>query len=207
MAVVWPPEAFEFLTQLSENNTREWFKANRAGYDEYLRRPAEELAESLSDLGEPRFFRPYRDARFHRGDPIREDIAVAIMPGAVAGYYFQLSLGGLMLGAGLHEPRTDQLERFREAIDDDHQARGFETAIGSAGRLGFKTSEPELKRVPRGYASDHRRGEWLRMKSITVFKRHAPDEWLLAPEADATVRVELDATTPLVAWLSETVGP
>jgi uncharacterized protein (TIGR02453 family) len=204
---VWPPEALQFLADLHENNDRDWFKANRKRYDEYLRGPAEELADSLSYLGEPHFFRPFRDARFHRGAPIREDIAVAIMPGRGSAYYCQLSLSGLMIGAGIHEAGRDQLERFRDAMLDEQLAAGFETAVERATQSGFQTTDPDLKRVPRGYPADHPRAERLRMKSLTVHKRHARDAWLHTEECDAATRSELASTTPFVDWLGSTVGP
>jgi uncharacterized protein (TIGR02453 family) len=202
---VWPREAFQFLTDLQQNNDRDWFKANRQRYEEYLRGPAEQLADSLSHLGEAHFFRPFRDARFHRGAPIREDVAVALMPGHGAAYYFQFSLGGLMLGSGIHEPGRDQLERFREAMLDDQRAAAFEAAIERA--VGFQTTDPALKRVPRGFPPDHPRAERLRMKSLTVSKRHAPDPWLHTTKCDITARSELESTTKLVDWLGATVGP
>jgi uncharacterized protein (TIGR02453 family) len=202
---MWPPEAFEFLTDLQQNNDRAWFKANRQRYEEYLREPAEQLADSLSHLGEPRFFRPFRDARFHRGAPIRQDVAVALMPGHGAAYYFQFSLGGLMLGSGIHEPGRDQLERFREAMLDDRRATTFETSVKQA--VGFQTTDPVLKRVPRGFPPDHPRAVRLRMKSLTVSKRHGRDPWLHTPDCDTAARTELESTTALVDWLGATVGP
>ena len=204
---VWTAEAFEFLAELHEHNDREWFKANRERYDALLVAPAEQLADSLADLGDPHFFRPYRDARFNRGAPIREEVGVAIMPAGGAAYYFQLSSGGLMLGAGIHRAQPDQLTRFRDAIVDDRRADGFDKAIAPAIGLGFLTTEPELKRLPRGYPSDHPRSDWLRMKSLTVNRRHERDDWLHTLDCDATVRTELEATEPLVRWLAETVGP
>lgn len=204
---MWAPEAFEFLAELHDHNDRDWFKANRARYDELLVAPAEELANGLAHIGDAHFFRPYRDARFNRGAPIREEVGVAIMPAGGAAYYFQLSGSGLMLGAGIHEAQPDQLTRFRDAIVDDRRGRGFEEAIAPAIALGFATTEPELQRVPRGYPADHPRGERLRMKSLTVYKRHERDHWLHTPECDAAVRAELEATEPLVRWLAETVGP
>ena len=62
---MWPPQALEFLRELEDNNDRDWFKANRARYDDHLRAPGQALAESLADLGGVRFFRRYNDARFH----------------------------------------------------------------------------------------------------------------------------------------------
>jgi uncharacterized protein (DUF2461 family) len=40
---MWPPEALEFLRELEANNDRDWFKANRASYDDYLLEPARAL--------------------------------------------------------------------------------------------------------------------------------------------------------------------
>ncbi|MGA8719413.1 MAG: DUF2461 family protein, partial [Solirubrobacteraceae bacterium] len=142
---MWPPEALEFLRELEDNNDSQWFRANRRRYDEYLVAPARELADKLSDLGRPRFFRPYNNLRFRPGPPIKEHLGVAIGYGATGGYYFDLSLDGLLVAAGLHQPAPDQLERFRAAIDDDRKARGFERGLATARRGGLTPGEPELK--------------------------------------------------------------
>src|SRR5207302_598466 len=134
---------------------REWFKANRARYDSDVLNPARELAEKLSHLDEPHFFRPYRDTRFRPGPPIKEQLGVAIGYGPAGGYYFELSLDGLLVGGGMHHPASDQLERFRAAIADDRRARGFERAVATAESAGMRTIEPELRRAPKGYSPDH----------------------------------------------------
>ena len=109
--------------------TAEWFRVNRARYESDLMAPARALAEKLSKLGEPHFFRPYRDTRFRPGPPIKEQLGVGIGYAGAGGYYFELSLDGLFVGAGMHHPATDQLERFRAAIDDDRRARRFENFL------------------------------------------------------------------------------
>jgi uncharacterized protein (DUF2461 family) len=43
----FPPEAIEFLRELEANNDRDWFKANRARYDEHLIAPATALSRDL----------------------------------------------------------------------------------------------------------------------------------------------------------------
>jgi uncharacterized protein (DUF2461 family) len=68
---MWPPEALDFLRELEANNDREWFRANRARYENHLVEPARELALKLAELGEPHFFRPYNDTRFHMRPPIK----------------------------------------------------------------------------------------------------------------------------------------
>jgi uncharacterized protein (TIGR02453 family) len=204
---VWPPEALEFLRELEDNNDREWFKANRARYDRALVAPARELAERLKHLGAPHFFRPYNNLRFRPGPPLKEHVAVAIGYGAAGGYYYELSLDGLMVAAGLHRPAPDQLERFRAAIDSSRKAAGFERAVASAEAGGLSLTEPSLKRAPRGYPNDHPRLDRLRLKELTVSRRHALAPWLHKPSCDTRVQTELEAARPLVRWLGETVGP
>jgi uncharacterized protein (TIGR02453 family) len=204
---VWPPEALEFLRELEDNNDSGWFRANRRRYDEHLVAPARELADMLSDLGTPHVFRPYNNVRFRPGPPIKEHLGVAIGYGAAGGFYFDLSLDGLLVAAGLHQPAPDQLERFRAAIDDDRKVRGFERGLTAARRGGLTPAEPELKRAPRGYPIDHPRIDRLRMKQLTVSCRHELKPWLHERGCDERVTSELRSARSLVKWLAETVGP
>jgi uncharacterized protein (DUF2461 family) len=181
---MWPPAALDFLRELEANNDSEWFRANRKRYDQDLLGPARQLAESLSHLGEPHFFRPYNNLRFHPGPPLKEHLGVAVGYGGAGGYYFELSLDGLVVAGGMYRPAADQLERFRAAL-----------------------SEPELKRAPRGYKTDHPRLDYLRLKRMTMSRRHPLKAWLHKRHCDQLVRSELEAARPLVTWLAETVGP
>ena len=204
---MWPPEALEFLRDLEANNDRAWFKANRDRYDRYLLEPARDLAGHLTDLGTPHFFRPYYDTRFHMRPPIKEQLGIAIGYGGAGGYYVELSLDGLLVAAGLHRPASDQLERFRAAIDDRRRAAAFEGAVDAAGAAGLTLATPELKRAPRGYPIDHPRIDRLRLKQLTVSRRHPLEPWLHKPACRKRIRTQLGAATPLVAWLAKHVGP
>jgi len=181
-------------------------QANRARYESSLVEPARELAETLADLGTARFFRPYNDTRFHMRPPLKEHLGVAIGYGAAGGYYVELSLDGLLVAAGLHRPASDQIERFRAAIDDRRRAAAFERSVMAAAEVGMTLAEPSLKRVPRGYPQDHPRAERLRLRELTVHRRHALEAWLHEPACDELIRRELDGARPLVAWLAKHVG-
>jgi uncharacterized protein (TIGR02453 family) len=204
---MWPPQALEFLRDLEDNNDRDWFKANRARYDDHLVAPGRALAAGLGHLGTAKFFRPYNDARFHHRPPMKEQLGIAIGYGGAGGYYVELSLDGLLVGAGLHHPSRDQLERLRAAIDDGRRARGFEQAVAKASAAGMELVEPELKRAPRGYPLDHPRVDRLRLKNLTVFARHPLEPWLHDERCREIVRRELEGAKPLVAWLARHVGP
>jgi uncharacterized protein (TIGR02453 family) len=204
---MWPPEALEFLRELEDNNDRDWFRAHRARYDELLRDPAVALAEKLRHLGEPRTFRPYNDTRFHPRPPIKEHLGVAIGYTGAGGYYFELSLDGLLVAGGLYRPTPDQLERYRAALDDDRRAAKFEAALSAASAGGLEPADPVLKRAPRGYPADHPCVDRLRMKELIVHRLHSLEPWLHKPAGDRRLQRELEAARPLVAWLTEHVGP
>ena len=204
---MWPASALEFLRELEANNDRDWFKANRSRYDEDLVAPARVLAARLGHLGEAHLFRPYNDTRFHMRPPIKEQLGLAIGYGGAGGYYVELSLDGLLVAAGLHRPASDQLERFRAAIDDGRRAAAFERALRTTRDVGLELSPPELKRAPRGYPIDHPRVDRLRLKQITVYKRHPLEPWLHEPRCRDRIASELEAARPLVAWLAKNVGP
>jgi uncharacterized protein (TIGR02453 family) len=203
---MWPPEALEFLRDLEANNDRDWFKANRGRYDAYLLEPARALAETLADLGEPHFFRPYNDMRFHQRPPIKEQLGVALGYGPAGGFYFELSLDGLFVAAGLHHPASDQVERFREALDAGRTAASFERALALATAEGLELAKPGLKRIPRGYPPEHPRADRLRLKEFTVSRLHPLRAWLHTKQCDERVRADLEAARPLVDWLGRHVG-
>jgi uncharacterized protein (TIGR02453 family) len=202
----WPPEALRFLGELEDNNDRDWFKANRARYDEQLVAPAEALAAELGDLGRPHMFRPWNNTRFRPGPPLKEHVGLAIGYAGTGGFYVELSLDGLLVAAGLHMPAPDQVERLRAAIDSPRTAAALTRALRRAGDAGLELNEPDLVRAPRGYPADHPRLDLLRRRRLTVARRHDLRPWLHRPEAGRRIREELEAAVPLVRWLREHVG-
>ena len=203
----FPREALGFLRELEADNDRDWFKQNRARYDEHLVAPARALAEELARFGRPHLFRPWNDTRFHPGPPIKEHLGMTLGYEGGGGYYVELSLDGLLVGAGLYSPAPDQLDRLRRAIDGPRTGPALVRALGRARRAGLEPTAPELKRGPRGYAPDHPRMDLLRRRRMAVMRRHDLRAWLHRPEAAARVAADLDAAAPLVRWLRQHVGP
>jgi uncharacterized protein (TIGR02453 family) len=203
----FPPEAIEFLQDLEANNDRDWFKANRSRHQEFLVEPAFLLASDLSDFGAPHIFRPWNDTRFHMRPPIKEHLGMTIGYEGSGGYYVEISLDGLFVGAGLHHPARDQLERIRRAIDTPRQVAALRSAIAAASDAGLSLVQPELTRAPRGYPADHPELDLLRCKSLTVSKRQELRGWVHKPEAGKRVRALVEGAAPLVEWLRSSVGP
>jgi uncharacterized protein (TIGR02453 family) len=205
----FPAGALDFLRELEDNNDRDWFKANRARYDELLAQPVGALGEELeaAGLGRARTFRPWNDTRFRPGPPVKEHIGLAIGYEGAGGFYVELSLDGLLVAAGLHNPAPDQVERMRRLVADGRSATPLAKAIATAEAAGLSLNEPDLVRAPRGYPADHPRIALLRRRALTVSHRHRLAGWIHRPAAGARIRRELDAAAPLVRWLRERVGP
>lgn len=205
----FPQGGLDFLRELEESNEREWFKANRARYDELLVAPARALGEELeaAGFGRAHLFRPWNDTRFHPGPPIKEHVGLAVGYEGAGGFYVELSLDGLFVAAGLHNPAPDQVERMRRLVADGRSAAPLEQAIAGAEAAGLRLGEPALTRAPRGYPADHPRIELLRRRALTVSQRHRLAGWIHRPAAGARIRGQLDAAAPLVRWLRERVGP
>src|SRR5919107_3142158 len=71
------PEAIEFLVELTENNSRDWFQPRKADYERLLKAPMEQLCVVLEEQFRARAiplhadpvrspFRIYRDVRFSK---------------------------------------------------------------------------------------------------------------------------------------------
>ncbi|HET6448329.1 MAG TPA: DUF2461 domain-containing protein [Conexibacter sp.] len=208
----FPPGALDFLRELEDNNDRDWFKANRRRYDELLVAPARALGEELeaAGFGRPHLFRPWNDTRFTRTPPtppIKEQLGLAGGYEDAGGFYVELSLDGLFVAAGLHNPAPDQVERLRRLVADGRSAAVLTRAIAVAEAAALRLNEPDLVRAPRGYSADHPRIELLRHRALTVSQRHTLASWIHRPAADRRIRAQLDAAAPLVRWLRERVGP
>lgn len=203
----WPPEALTFLADLEANNDREWFKAHRDRYDSACAAPALALGEDLADLGRPKLFRPWNDTRFRPGPPLKEHVGLAVGYEGAGGWYVQLALDGVMIAAGLHDPKPDQVGRLRSALDDGRKAAALTRGLAVARAAGLELNEPDLIRVPRGFDASHPRAELLRRRSLTVAVTLPATGWLHKPSAYARIREALDAGSPLVKWLRRHVGP
>src|SRR5262245_57335870 len=61
----WPTEAVTFFEGIEADNTKAYWQAHKAVYEECVRAPMEALLGELEDdFGPGRVFRPYRDTRF-----------------------------------------------------------------------------------------------------------------------------------------------
>ncbi len=203
-----PAEGIEFYERLDADNTKAFWQANRATFDEHVRRPMVALCEELVEYGPFHLFRPHNDLRFSKNKPPYKTHqgAYAESEGG-AGHYVQVSAHGLMTGVGYYAMATDQLARFRAAVDDDVTGAEIAEIVDRLARRYSIGAIDELKTAPRGVAKDHPRIALMRRKGLMMSKDFGAPAWLHTRRAVTKVREVWKAGEPMCAWLDRHVGP
>ncbi|MFW6257659.1 MAG: DUF2461 domain-containing protein [Prolixibacteraceae bacterium] len=186
-------KVLQFLRELSANNNREWFDANKPRYVE-CRQKVLFLTDVL--INEIRkfdhsvplldakdcMFRIFRDVRFSNDKrPYKTNFGSFIAKGGrkseCPGYYFHIEPGNSFVGGGLYMPAAAPLKAVREHI----ASAGYEFS-DIINDPDFKAALPEmfddrLKTAPKGFPKDHEFIELLRYKSF-AFSAPVSDETL-----------------------------
>lgn len=200
----WPKEAFEWFDGLEADNSRAWFHAHRATYDEAVRGPLESLLAELDDeFGDGRVARPNRDTRFSADKSPYKLRIYAIVPRAAGGggWYVQLGKDGLFVGGGLYAPDRGQLAALRAAIAAEATGRELERIVERLRVSGYELIvDGSLKTAPRGYSVDHPRVALLRLGHLAAGVQHPPRRWLHTDAAKEHVVEGWRAVTPLLEW-------
>lgn len=205
----FPPAAFDFYDRLEADNSRAFWQANRATFEEAVKAPLVALCDELGELGPFHVFRPYNDVRFAKNRPPYKTHqgAFAESEGG-SGHYLHLGSDGVMVGAGCYSMARDQLERFRAAVDAEATGGAVERIVAALTTQGYAIGAMEaLKTAPRGYPRDHPRIALLRRKGLIASKQFPVAAWMSSPKAVTRVRETWAATAPLCDWLDTHVGP
>lgn len=201
----WPEEALDFYDGLAADNSKTYWTAHRAVYDELVLGPMAELVDELgAEFGDTKIFRPYRDVRFSPDKtPYKTHIGAMVGSG-----YVQLSAHGLAAGDGMYVMAADQLDRYRQAVASDRIGPELEQVIATVEKAGIGVSGRDtLKSAPRGYPVDHPRIGLLRHKGLVAWQEWPAGAWLGTAEAKDRVVSFLSTTRPLSDWLTDQVGP
>ncbi len=215
----FPKKGMTFFRQLTKNNNRDWFQANKDTYTEFVREPTIALVEAVNAKLE-RFAPEYvadpkkaltrinRDVRFSKDkSPYNTNLSVRFPrqgspKDGSAGFYFRVSPKGMEVVAGTYMPANPPLNALRGHIAENHKA--FERILK---RPKFKELLSELqgdclKRVPRGFDPEHPAGDLLRHKQFYVYAKLP-----VATATSSAVLKELTdrfrSATPFVEFLDE----
>jgi uncharacterized protein (TIGR02453 family) len=181
----------EFLRDLSLNNNREWFTANKNRYEsarkEFEKLIAATLAEVQTFEDYPTtqvkdcLFRINRDVRFSADkSPYKKYFSAAIGPGGRNSgridYYIHIQPDESFLGAGMWAPEPKNLAKFRQEIDFSPESlKGIIEAPEFKAHFPVAWGE-SLKRPPKGYAEEHPDIALLKRKQLFFMHKYSNEE-------------------------------
>jgi uncharacterized protein (TIGR02453 family) len=188
---------------LFADNTKAYWSARKAAYEEHVKAPMTALLEALEpEFGPAKMFRPYRDVRFSKDkSPYKTH-----QGGHVGGFYLQIDADGLMVAGGMYAPSPQQLQRFRAAVDADGTGKALAAIVDQLRADDYEIAGDRLKTRPRGFAHDHPRIDLLRHRSLYAHRGWPPDLWVQTPEVIDRVRVAWRGLRPLIEWGNEHIG-
>lgn len=209
----------QFLSKLSQNNSKEWMDANRNQYHlakENWLAQVQELLDMLCQH-DPAYFQTYKpkqcisritNNRMFRPDlpPYKNHFNFSVMDKADGFSPLHISVGGdySFIGCGYHHPDSDMLKSIRSAIDyNGGQLKAImedEDFVRLFG--GMSNFSEQLKTSPRGYSKDHEFIDLLRYKSFTI-AREISEEEIISDDFTSIVEETYLAAKPFGAYLKE----
>jgi len=190
----FPKEGLTFLDNIIINNSKEWLDAHKEEYEKYIVTPnkayVEEMGEHLQILvpsinAIPKInkslFRIYRDARFHRLDPIKERIGIIFWQGTThrmqsASFYMHYDPFEIFVATGIRNFKAPLLATYREYIKNDVKREILHKILEELKRKGYSIPEPQYKRYPLGLNKDDKYAYLYLYGAMYAYTVFPPDE-------------------------------
>ncbi|MEL6866859.1 MAG: DUF2461 domain-containing protein [Bacteroidota bacterium] len=216
------PELMQFLKDLSKNNNREWFHANKKRYEREAKKPfaalLQSITESLNDHGheieiapKDMVFRINRDIRFSKDkSPYKTHLSAIISKRGrknkdYPGYYLHIDKGSVMMGGGAYFLEKAPLYQVRQAI-----AQGlsdFEQIITNKNFIAhYGTIQGDAnKRLPKEFVEVAKVQPLIANKQFYFMSEHDPTI-ALKEDFVATITRHFLAGKPVNDWLRTAIG-
>ncbi|MBT8344102.1 MAG: DUF2461 domain-containing protein, partial [Sulfurovum sp.] len=189
----FPKEGLNFLNNIIINNSKEWLDEHKDVYETYIVTPnkayVEEMGEHLQILvpsihAIPKInkslFRIYRDARFHRLDPIKERIGIIFWQGAThrmqsSSFYMHYDPFEVFVATGIRNFKAPLLSLYREYIKNDAKRESLHFILEDLKAKGYSVPEPRFKRYPVGLDKEDTYSYLYLHGSMYAFTTFRPD--------------------------------
>lgn len=209
-----------FLSDLKENNNREWFGENKsrfldakADFENLVADLIKEISKFDSTISTltPKdcIFRIYRDVRFSKDkSPYKMNFGAAFNKGGKkypsAAYYIHLEPDNSFVGGGMWMPRGDVLKAVRSEIFYNPQE--FKKIINASSfkKIYNELMGDKLKRPPQGFQSDFPDIELLKYKSYVV-GHNVSDKDVLSTEFIGTIPGYFKVLNPFIEFLNRSL--
>ncbi|WP_343687751.1 DUF2461 domain-containing protein [Chryseobacterium gleum] len=205
-------KAFEFLTQLKENNNREWFAKHKSEYDTIIKENKVLFTQIYNELQEHdqlkgmHIFRIYNDVRFSKNKaPYKTNFGVGYSrskPMLRGGYYIQLEPGNSFVGGGFWGPEANDLLRIRKEFEIS--SKEIEKIIADKTFIKYfgELKGDSVKTAPRGFDKNHPAIDLIRKKQFLVMRKFT-DKEVLSDNFQKEAILTLLAMRPFFDYMSE----
>lgn len=176
----------EFLKELKDNNTREWFAENKNRYTvlkSYFEDVCKDLILKIAEFDndiknvdvKDCVFRIYKDVRFsHDKTPYKTHFAIYIASAGGrksqrGGYYLHIDPAGSFVAVGVWCPPPNVLKALRQSVYDNIDE--LEEIINKddfKNNFGDFYEEDKLKKIPAGFPKDFKHADLLKLKHYMV---------------------------------------
>jgi len=210
-------QIIDFLSELTINNNRDWFNANKPKYlevRELFENFVDEIILNLQEndpslkglTAKKSVFRIYRDVRFS-GDksPYKTNFGAYMVGGGRksgrSGFYIHLDPAESFIGGGLYQPEPQRLKAIRQEIfgyPDEFLAVLQKPEFSDSYNLYEKD---KLKRPPKGYPADFEHVDLLKYKHY-IASKIIPDEWIGKDNLLEKIVKEFRILCPLSEYLN-----
>jgi len=211
-------ESLQFLTDLSQNNNRDWFISQKKRYESYKENYHALVSDFIKVMStydatlaplnvKDCTFRVNRDIRFSKDkSPYKTHMGIWLSTGQkntnLAGYYIHIEKGQSFIAGGKWQPENEDLKKIRREIaffHDELDAILNDPAFANA--FEGLDRENSLKNAPKDYEKDHPAIDHLKLKSFTV-TRKIEDKQLFDKNFVQNVSKELALIKPLNDFLN-----
>ena len=217
-----PGETQAFLRELRDNNTREWFRANKARYDEVVKAPAvawvaamgerlreldPELVVDLRTNGSGCLMRAARDTRFSTDkSPYKTNVAMLWWHGSGKkmqhpAFGMEITPDGAGLMAGMFHFPKPMLTAYRQAVLDDELGAALLDTVSAVKANGYEVSGLHYKTMPRGFDKAHPRAEWLRYNNFHAGAHDIKPAQIASPQLIDICFEQFARLAPIHHWL------
>lgn len=208
----------QFFKDLSKNNHRDWFQANKKTYDNEVKKPFEALVQDLIDTmskydkdvtitPKEALFRINKDVRFskdkspyklHMGAIIGKDGRKGMDK---PGLYFEIGATEIGIAGGMHMLDKDQLQSIRESIAKDPTA--FEKLIKDKNfvKVCGELQGESNKIVPKEFKEVFAKHPVIARKQFYYFKKYDDEKLVSSDDLAAFIYSHFEAGIPLHEYL------
>ncbi len=215
-------KTFDFLRQLKENNTREWFQANKKAYEAAKAEAEALIAVTIKELNilDPMIqapevkdcmFRIFKDVRFSKDkSPYKTNFGAFISKGGRKtfnpGYYIHIEPGASMVAGGVYMPQPDILKLVRnEVYFNSDEFNKILEAKDFVKYFGTLDDFDKLKKPPKDFPADFPFVELLKYKSYIVSSM-IDDEVVLSAKFPSLILEISKAMLPLNTFLNRAIS-